>query len=116
MGNEQQVGQPTARHIFGQSDFIDASEYIKGTKIEINLAQFLRTKEYESDSGVTTKGIYMAKQSDGTLKEYRMGLKVEKALRKKYAVTSYEAAVGKTLVLEAKKYNVGMGWELVLAK
>lgn len=98
-------------HIFGESDYLDANEYSISATVNVKPLSFLGRLEYINKAGDTERsGYYMVKTDKGTQKKFRLGINNEKILKNKFKCAGYGDIIGKVLILQVKKYNLGNGF------
>lgn len=97
------------RHVFGESDYLNADDYKAGEKVTVRCTDFLGRRSYtEQRTGDEKRAGYYRVEDERKLpKEFRLGIENERALKAKFGLRGYEELVGKDVTLQVKAYPFG---------
>ena len=107
---ETQTTQQIDTHRFGESDYITADPFEENETIKVKVLDFLGRREYVARDTTKKRAAYYKVDDKGAAKEWRLGIKNEITLKKKFGVKSYEDLKGKWVTLVCKHYNLGNGF------
>lgn len=105
-------------HKFGIGDYLSADDYKVDEIITIKVVDFLGRQKYTArDNKEKMAGMYKIElPSMGVRQEFRLGIKNEKLVAKKYGIKSYEELVGRQLSLKVKSFQIANGFVVVGVK
>lgn len=103
-------------HRFGESDYYDANDWAVGATPTVKCLSFIGRREYTTRDGSVKKSAYYSVDDRGMPKDFRLGIKNERILAKKFKFTGYQELVGKEIKTEVVKYPLGNGFVITGVK
>ena len=99
-------------HTWGKSEYLDADEYKPGDTVKTRVSSNLGRLPYTAKDGTPKRAQMYKVTTEGIVQQFRLGIKNE-ILCAKMGIKTAEELVGKTLVLQVKKYPLGQGFVLI---
>jgi hypothetical protein len=94
-------------HRFGESDYLNADDFAVGATVKVPCMAWIGRREYQTRDNKVKKAGFYTVEDRGAQKEFRLGIKNEKALALKFKLKGYEDLVNKVIVLYVEKYPMG---------
>ena len=100
----------TETHRFGESDLLSGEDFTANQTVKVKVLKFLGRQKYKAKDGSERIAGFYSVDDLGVTKRWRLGIENERTLKKKFAITSYEQLVGKSLSLLVKQFPMGRGF------